>query len=271
MGHIPGYLHDLAAEKLSSILGFANGEIFFTDTVQQSLHHYKIADFSSSTLDNNVNVADIVACQHYKSDEMLTLDIDRALNEVLLAGSIKTVICGNIQADMAPEVMALVEKDHKLLLFSGIITDNEVINDWRLISDLGTITGDSYLLLPDVTDHTAKRLLVMAQKNGDWHLATQVLPSAFIEPFEYNPTDHNEIWAEYLKLDRASAKLMWNGGAKSIGKFDEYLESISATLTTNPERYLAQIEQILMNLDPNNNQAVASRLTDIYRRWKSNS
>ncbi|WDE07928.1 hypothetical protein SG34_014175 [Thalassomonas viridans] len=268
---LPNLVNFIPAGQLLKAAGFANGKLFIADS-EQGLFAYDLPDYTR----RNVQQAWFgeeasVICQRFNHDAIDIIPISALLTHELSGFEVKAATCGNIQADMSPEVILLLEKAGKLNLMAGTLDKNLQVKEWRIVASVKSPGTGQYMLLPELIEHTARGLLILGYSQGSWILMQHILPGAFIEPFEYKHTDHDEMWAAYINLDRAAAKLMWNGGANSIGKLDEYLTSIDTQLTSDPERYFDRITAIFNRLDPNQDTDVAFRLAEVYKHWKTNN
>lgn len=263
-------------KEIDNINGFANQKRFSFDREKQQLFSYQDGDSSllALTLDQPKK-GPLLACQAYQDDEIHQLSLSvKQISEALDSNAsienikIKAALCGNIQADMGVDVIVLLQQKQTLLLMLGSTDKNMQVDRWREITSFPAKGDQQYLLWPQFITHSATSISIMQYQNEHWYLIKELLPGDFIESFTYAPTDHTEMWAEYVKLDRASAKLMWNGGAKSMAQLDKYIDSIDSKLPVSPEAYKQEVEQLLLNLDPNRQTQVASRLASIYVNWK---
>ncbi|NOU51937.1 hypothetical protein HG263_15500 [Pseudoalteromonas sp. JBTF-M23] len=264
-------------EKIDNITGFANQKRFSFNRAKQQLFSYQEDGYSSLlelTLEQPQK-GQLLACQTYQNDEIHQLPLStKQMSEALDSSAnienikIKAALCGNIQADMGVDVIVLLQQEQTLLLMLGSTDNNMQVDHWREITSFPAKEDRQYMLWPQLIAHSATSISIMQYQNKNWSSIKELLPGDFIESFTYEPTDHTEMWAEYIKLDRASAKLMWNGGAKSMAQLDKYIDSIDNKLPISPNQYKKEIEQLLLNLDPNKNEEVASRLASIYVNWK---
>ncbi|WP_281557678.1 hypothetical protein [Thalassomonas sp. RHCl1] len=274
-GGLPALADFIPPGQLVKSAGFANGKLFIAEP-GKGLFEYDLREQTKQQVQHQVFAKEAdLACQRFNSTHLDVMPLSTLLPGKWATFMVKAAICGNIQADMSPEVMVLLENDNKLILVAGTLDKKRQVEKWRTITAFNVAEPGRYLLLPEFSQHSAQGLYIAEYPEGglkgELTVIQKLLPGDFIEPFDYRQTDHDEIWAAYINLDRASAKLMWNGGANSMAKLELYLTSIDPRLTKDPVHYFEQINTILTDLDPNRELDVALRLAEVYRDWKTNN
>ncbi|WDE08723.1 hypothetical protein SG34_033000 [Thalassomonas viridans] len=271
------YLQDLTPQQISGIAGFGNRQLL----IQQDagpVNGYKLQKRQQQLLAETAPPGKAVACQDFNHEQINWYTVPAANNSApgnnasgkqLNPGEVVTALCGNITAELTPEVFVLTRASGLLTLFSVFPDKLYDFTAWREITTINAEADGDYHLLPEVNHHSAHSLQIARQKQGEWQQIKTLYPRDFIESFTYRPKDHDEIWMEYLNLDRASARLMWNAGAKSIGKLNLYFDSLDPGLTADAANKRDKIESVLYHLDPNDTHLVSQRLADTYVHWKA--
>lgn len=267
------YLQDLTPQQISNLAGFSNQQLLILEPNTGSVNSYGLQERIPKLLVGEIAPQNkAVACQEFNSELInwfpLPTKSTGELSKSINHKKIVSALCGNINAELTPEIFLLTKAAEQLELFSVSPSKLYEINSWKKITSLKAEVDGKYYLLPDFSHHSAKTLQIVQRKLNKWQQVKTLYPRDFIEPFEYQPEDHNQIWMAYLNLDRASAKLMWHAGAKSIGELSQYLDSVNPGLTNNIHSQRDKIENLLRHLDPNHNSQVSLRLTDTFIRWK---
>lgn len=269
------YLQDLTPQQVSSIVGFGNRQLILLEQNSGSVYRYnKQKRLPVLFTDEAVPQGKVTACQDFNHEQLnwftLPESTDKILSEQLKQSvSIVATLCGNINAELTPDIFVLVQGARQLTLYSATQQSLHQLDNWRKITTVTAKPNGKYYLLPNFSHHSAINLQIVQQQQGKWQQLKILSPRDFITPFDYQPKDHSEIWMAYLNLDRASAKLMWNAGAKSISKLSTYFDSVNPALTANSGNQTDKIATVLYNLDPNSNNQVSQRLANIFVHWKA--
>lgn len=267
------YLQDLTPQQLANLIGFGNQQLLMLQQDAGPVTSYQLQKHQSRLLAGEVAPqGNSVACQDFSRGQINWFTVPTASNSEFIKqlhqDEVVTALCGNITAGLSPEVFVLTRASEQLTLF--LVSPNKLFEfaAWRQIATITAEANVDYYLLPGVSHHSASSLQIARQQQGKWQQLKTFYPRDFVGSFTYKAQDHDEVWMKYLNLDRASAKLMWNAGAKSIGKLNLYFDSVNPGLTAHAGSKRNEIEQVLYYLDPNGNDQVSQRLTDIYVRWK---
>ncbi|WP_281557821.1 hypothetical protein [Thalassomonas sp. RHCl1] len=267
------YLQDLTSQQVADLVGFGNQQLLMLQQGTGSVFSYNRHQRPVKLLaDETAPQGKAVACQDYKSEQINWFTLPgKSNNEItgqLNQQEIVAAICGNITAELSPEVFVLTRANEQLALFSVSPKKLFDFNAWRKITTVTADAGEAYSLLPHFNHHSARSLQIARQKQGQWQFIKTLYPREFTQPFKYRPGDDTEIWMKYLNLDRASAKLMWHAGARSIGQLDDYFDSVNPALTSHTDQNRREIIEVLYNLDPNDRLGVSQRLANIFVDWR---
>ncbi|MBQ4810583.1 hypothetical protein J8M20_04515 [Pseudoalteromonas luteoviolacea] len=258
-------------------IGFANNKMFYHDIEKGTV---VIKQGGNKTPLESIPIPlnlgeQLLACQKFKSQEtqliallldkgMLHIQKDDRLSSVSLkAEHLISGLCGNIDADILPEIIILAEKNREVFLYifrQGSHQDSNNIIRLKLDAPVG-----NYQLHADFSKSSAHSIGVLDASNK---IVERIYPHQLLPRFEYQKVDHSTIWQHYTNMNRASAKLMWNAGARSLAKLDLYVDSVTEPISFHEKRAPEQVKKILKNLSVNQHQQAVDELTQVYINWK---
>ena len=290
-----------APANANYLAGFANQHWFVADknpdkTVStDALYQVKADDWQVNTAVPTLasNKGLLAACQTFASEQInsyrLSLNNGRMniydgkssqqLANIPLKGEkIEHVLCGNIDADMTPELLVLVNEGKQLKLHIIAEKSWQQQTTWQQ-KTIGPSAKGSYSIVPQMNFHSLNQLEIWhqaEQQNGQQNGQQQqqkisaFKPHQLAKPFGYQPNDFDTVWVNSTGLSKASAKMMWNFGATSVHHLNKYFSSLGIEQLTDQTVYTASVKNFVAQMDPNQHPKTAKELSQMFLKWKTN-
>ncbi|WP_046004681.1 hypothetical protein [Pseudoalteromonas rubra] len=262
------------------VIGFANSSVFVASPLDETVQvhsHNTLKLIRTVPITPNLGER-LIACQKYQSEQVLVIAMlleqgklhfqdDTRLTSVpfpaerLIAG-----LCGNLDADIAPDTVLLSETKGKYMLHLVRQSDYEDQNSWQSLT-LDLAPGN-YTLRAEFSLSSAQSITIL---DDDHQLVQQIFAHQFLPGFKYQKKDFSTSWQQYTGMNRGAAKLLWNAGARSLAKLDLYVRSVSEPIDFHDTKAEKKVGSILTNLSVNQSQQAVRDLTQVYINWKRGS
>ncbi len=275
------------------LAGFANQHWFVADknidkTVStQALYEVKADDWQVNTAVPTLasNKGLLAACQTFASEQInsyrLSLNNGRMniydgkssqqlASVPLKAEKIHHVLCGNIDADMTPELLVLVNEGKQLKLHIIAEKSWQQETTWQQ-KTIGPDTKGKYSIVPQMNFHSLNQLEIWHQDGQQQQQKVAIFkPHQLAKPFGYQAKDFDTVWVNSTGLSKAGAKMMWNFGATSVHHLNKYLSSLGIEQLTNQSVYKKSVKKFVAQMDPNQHPKAAKELSQMFLKWKTN-
>lgn len=262
------------------VIGFANSSVFIASPLGETV---QVHSHDTLKLIRTVPVAPnlgerLIACQKYQSEQVQVIamlqdqgklhfqDDTRLTSVPFPAERLVAGLCGNLDANIAPDIVLLSETKGKYALHLVRQSDYEDQNSWQSLT-LDLAPGN-YTLRADFSLSSAQSITVL---NDNHQLVQQIFAYQFLPGFKYQKKDFSTSWQRYTGMNRGAAKLLWNTGARSLAKLDLYVKSVAEPIDFHDTKAEKKVGSILTNLSVNQSQQAVRDLTRVYINWKRGS